>query len=116
MLNYGEFVMKKVLLVALIVGLVGCGGFGAGAQHAPGFIYNETKVPAWDLTVATTTDMSTRSGTATCKSILGLFSTGDCTVEAAKKAAGVTKVNNVEFDVKNILGVYAEYTTKVYGQ
>ena len=61
-------------------------------------------------------DASTSSGSATCKSILALFSTGDCSVEAAKKAAGISKVNNVEFDVKNILGVYAEYTTKVYGQ
>ena len=111
--------MKKIgLVLALlaVITLAGCAGMGTAAQHTPGFLFSEAKVPAWDLTVQTSTDASTRSGSAVCKSILGLVAMGDCSIEAAKKAGGITKVNNAEFELKNILGVYAEYTTRVYGQ
>jgi len=32
------------------------------------------------------------------------------------KNGGITKVHHVDSKVKNILGVYAEYTTVVYGE
>jgi hypothetical protein len=46
---------------------------------------------------------------------LGLVATGDCSIQAAKEAGGVREVQNVDVKVKNILGVYAQYTTKVSG-
>jgi len=34
---------------------------------------------------------------------------GDCSIEAAKKNGGITKVNNVDWDANNILGIYGSY-------
>jgi hypothetical protein len=60
-------------------------------------------------------------GKAMAKGILG-FATGDCSYEAAYKdalsrAPGATKLLNVQVDhyTKNVLGVYAEFTTIVKG-
>lgn len=114
--------MKKTIvsLVALpvLATLTGCAaaGAGAGSWHAPGFLYNETHVPATHLAANTNGEVVTKTGSAMCKSILGLVSTGDCSVQAAKENGNIASVNNVEYHVKNILGIYAEYTTKVYGK
>jgi TRL-like protein family len=107
----------SLLALPLIASLSGCyAGVGAGAMHAPGLLYNETKVPATHLAAQMDTDVVTKSGSAMCKSVLGLVSMGDCSVEAAKENGNISRVNNVEYNVKNLLGLYAEYTTKVYGQ
>jgi len=54
-------------------------------------------------------------GTATATSILGLIATGDASIEAATRNGGITKVKYVDYSVKNILGLFGEYTTTVYG-
>ncbi|MBI1920511.1 MAG: hypothetical protein HYS23_05435 [Geobacter sp.] len=54
-------------------------------------------------------------GTATCKGILG-FAAGDCSIEAAMKNGNITKIHHVDSDTKNVLGIYAEYTVKVFGE
>ena len=111
--------MKKITLALSAIaalGLSACAGAGMGAGAVPGFLYTETKVPLFDTTTSTTSDAGTKSGTAMCKSILGWVAMGDCSVETAKKAGGISKISNVQVDVKNILGVYAEYTLKVVGQ
>ena len=41
---------------------------------------------------------------------------GDCSIEQAMKNGGITKVHHVSSKVRNILGVYAEYTTIVHGE
>lgn len=58
---------------------------------------------------------SSKKGEAKATGILGVC-LGDCSIEAAMKAGGITKVHHVDSKVKNILGVYAEYITVVYGE
>ncbi len=51
-----------------------------------------------------------------CKSVLGLVAVGDCSIDAAKKNGGITKVNHVDMDVMNILGIYGSYKVIVSGE
>jgi hypothetical protein len=57
-----------------------------------------------------------KAGEAKATSILGLICTGDCSVQAAAKAGGITKVTTVEHHSKSILGLFAEFTTQVTGE
>lgn len=65
---------------------------------------------------ATANSSATKTGEATCKSILTLVATGDCSIEAAKKAGGITQVSSVDFKANNILGIIGTYTTIVKGK
>jgi len=59
---------------------------------------------------------STRTGEATCTSVLAVVAMGDCSIEAAMKNGGITKVNHVDWDVRNILGIYGTYKVIVHGE
>ena len=106
--------MKKALIGSLVLaGMMLSGCFAAGvASPIPGFLWGDVKAPREGLSDAA--DM--KAGMATCKSILGWVALGDCSVEAAKRAGGLSKVQYVDVKVKNYVGVYAEYTTVVKGQ
>jgi hypothetical protein len=56
-----------------------------------------------------------KTGRACMNSILGLVAIGDASLEAAKAAGGITNVANINYEVKNILGVYGEYCLVVKG-
>jgi hypothetical protein len=58
----------------------------------------------------------TKQGEATCVSILGWFGFGDCTIKTAAANAGVDEITNVDSKTVSILGMYASYTTVVYGK
>ena len=44
------------------------------------------------------------------------FATGDASIGAAMRNGGITKIHHVDYDVKNILFLYNEVTTIVYGE
>lgn len=102
--------MKKVLASALLVSaatLAGC------ASPLPvGGLLTDVTLPI----AATSNASATKTGEATCKSILGMVATGDCSIEAAKKAGGIKTVSSVDFKANNILGVIGTYTTIVKGK
>jgi hypothetical protein len=54
-------------------------------------------------------------GKATSTSILGLVATGDASIETAAKNGGIKTIKFVDYEVHNILGIYGQYTTIVYG-
>ena len=56
-----------------------------------------------------------KCGTATSKSIV-VYTTGDSSLKAAMDAGGISKVNHVDYEVKNIFNVYSEATTIVWGE
>ncbi len=45
-----------------------------------------------------------------------IFATGDASISAAMKAGGITRVHHVDSESLTILGIYAKYTTIVYGE
>lgn len=44
------------------------------------------------------------------------FSMGDASIDAAMKDGGITKIHHVDCKVFQVLGLYAKYTTIVYGE
>jgi len=102
--------MKKVLVaivLTMLFALYGCAGL-----IPAGSIYSGVKMP---LGATANSGAAAKTGEATCISILSLISFGDCSIDAAKKNGGITKVTHVDWDVQNILGIYGKYTVVVSG-
>ncbi len=106
--------MKKLgMLFTLLLSasvFTGCYA-GLGVQPVPGVLYASVKGPVH----ATSNQQSTKSGTATCSSILGLIATGDCSIEAAARAGGIKTIHHIDHETTNLIGIYATYTTRVHG-
>ena len=100
---------RGLLTGVLGLAITGCAGM---AVPIPGGLYAKVQTPQTGISDAA--DLKT--GTAECESILGWIAVGDCSIEAAKKNGGITKVQYSDMHSKNILGVYATYTTVVKGQ
>ena len=99
---------KVLALVLLItIGLSGCATF-----WPTGALYTEVKGP---IAVGNDGFSYSKVGTAKATSILGLVATGDASIKTAMEDGKITKVKYVDFHVKNILGIYGEYATTVYG-
>lgn len=102
--------MKNLLLIVAIATLfTSCAMVSAPVN---GGIYGDVKAPL----AVTSNSGSSKVGTAEAKSILGFISSGDASIEAAAKSAGITKIHHVDYHAKNILTFYATYTTIVYGE
>lgn len=103
--------MKRVLLTVAGLALLaatGCAGMGS---PIPGGLYADVKTPR----DAETGPGATKVGIATCESILGWIAVGDCSIATAKQNGQINTIQSVDYDVKNILNVYATYTTRVRG-
>jgi len=103
--------MKK-LLVIFAIGML-CILTGCATIMPMGSAYTGTKLP---FMTTSNSGVSTKTGEAQCISVMGLVAVGDCSIETAKKNGGITKVNHVDWNVKNILGVYGSYTVIVSGE
>jgi len=103
--------MKKisfmVLVLFLAVMLNGC-----ATPYPMGAIYTEIKAP---VAVGDGGVSYNKTGVAKATSILGLVAMGDCSIKTAAANGGIKNIKYVDYDAKNTLGVYGEYTTTVYG-
>jgi hypothetical protein len=77
-----------------------------------GFIYTDMKSPM----AITSNSGSSKVGMAKAQSILGIAATGDASIEAAAKSAGITKIHHVDEHGTSILGIVASYEVIVYGE
>lgn len=77
-----------------------------------GIWYTDVKAPL----IATSNSNSTKVGSAEATSILGLVATGDASIDAAAKSAGITKIHHVDEQSTSILGFFAKYKVYVYGE
>jgi len=77
-----------------------------------GMLYTDVKSPV----AATSNSASSKVGTGSASSYLGAVAIGDASIDAAAKAAGITKIHHVDAHSKNILGLVATYTVYVYGE
>jgi hypothetical protein len=105
--------MKSKLAVAVLAlaALNGCATAVGGNGFALGWAYSGYKSPGQ---VGTGAD--TKLGEACASSILGIVATGDASIEAAKKAGGITQIAYVDLDQFSVVGVYATSCTIVHGQ
>jgi hypothetical protein len=102
--------MKKFLALILIAGFMSSCAFTSAPLM--GGLYTDIKAP---LAVTSNTG-STKVGTAKATSILGIVATGDASIEAASRSAGITKIHHVDYQATSIIGVYATFTVMVYGE
>ncbi len=77
-----------------------------------GTLYTDVKAPL----IATSNSGSVKVGSAEATSILGIVATGDASIDAAAKSAGITKIHHVDEHVTNILGILSTYKVVVYGE
>ena len=105
--------MKKTLLILALLPLIAVFVIGCASPFPIGAIYTEVKLPVAASSVGV---RAGKVGTATSTSVLGIVATGDSSITTAARAGGITKISHVDFESKNILGLYGTYTTKVYGE
>jgi hypothetical protein len=96
--------------VALSVLGTGCVMPMRGSVMAPITLDHVVSDPGVDNAVR-----PTKHGEAKASAIL-FFGTGDASIQTAMKAGGITKVHHVDYNVKNILFIYSEVITTVYGE
>ena len=101
--------MKKAICVGMLAGMAMLSG--CASSMPIGTLYTELRLP-----ITATEAKGKKEGTAECKSVMSLVATGDCSIEAAKKNGGITKVSNVDWEAKSILGIIGEYKIHVYGE
>ena len=103
------------ILEVLCASLVGCAGFYvAPVVPPPGFVYTEYRAPV-DIDAANS-PITGKRGTAYSENILGLVAWGDASVKAAADSAGIRKVEHIDYEVFNVLGVYSKFSVVVYGE
>jgi len=102
----------KIFVVSAVLALFLSGCAAYTDSPALGALYTDVKAPL----IATSNGGSTKVGTAQATSILGLVATGDASIEAAAKSAGIKKIHHVDYQSTNILGIFATYKVYVYGE
>lgn len=95
-------------LAAMVFLVTGC-----ATPYPVGLLYTELNLPQQAVTQSEVS--YTKVGVAKATSVLGLVTTGDASQRAAIRNGQITKVKYVDYSVKNILGIYGEYTVTVYG-
>jgi hypothetical protein len=83
-----------------------------------GVVYNDTKAPSGLDRAETTGDnkAAPKTGRACSAGVLGVAAWGDASIDAAKKAGGITSVHSIEYEATAVLGlVYVNVCTIVHG-
>ena len=109
-----EIKMKKTLVVSAIgaMSLLLSGCLCAPFEPPVGLV-SVIKAP---LSTEGNWEMGSKSGESSSISILGLVAVGDCSISTAADAGGVSKVNHVDYEYRNVLGIYQKATVIVYGE
>jgi hypothetical protein len=108
---------KRLLMaVALLVGVCGC----RSGAYPVGILYNGTTIPQEDIDKAElggAPKPGEKVGEACATGILGMVAWGDASVDAAKRAGGITEVHSVEYKPTAVLvGAYFSACTVVHGK
>jgi hypothetical protein len=106
--------LRSLTLATAAAAVVSLSGCAAARSPVTGAWYTDVK--ANDSATSNTELAAPKVGRATAKSYVGLVGLGDCTIAAAAKSAGITKIAHVDYETMSILGLYAETTTVVYGE
>ena len=102
--------MKKTLALVALTAVGFMFASCASGTRPVGTVYAEVSDP-----VAVSGNSGSRVGEATSTSYLGVVALGDSSIDAAKRAGGISTVSSVDVKRKNILGIISTYTTVVRG-
>ena len=89
--------------------LTGCAAIGHAPVTAPITLHEKGPVAAGPAAG------SAKVGRAEAWGIL-VFATGDASISTAMRNGGITRIHHVDHETSSFLGVYAKYTTIVYGE
>ena len=105
--------MRLLLASICLLAATGC-YYSAPVIPPMGMAFADVSAPI-DID-AEATPVSAKVGEAEAMSILGLVALGDCSIDAAAKAGGLTTVEYLDYHYFNIIGVYQTFTTRAYGK
>ena len=77
-----------------------------------GTLYTDVKSPF----AVTSNSGASKVGSAEATCILGILATGDASITAATKKAGITKIHHIDQHATSILGLFSKYEIFVYGE
>jgi len=98
--------MTMIALAVVLSLLAGCGGL----------IYTGVKTPMTQISTPLSDTPGNKVGKASCKSYVWVVTVGDCSIKAAMKDGGLSKVHHVDTEITQILsGLYGNLTMVVYG-
>lgn len=115
---------RRLPLPALLGALGALSSLGAACMpinsqgYPVGLVYSATQAPSVMDRVETTGEnkAAPKTGRACSTGILGVFAFGDASLDAAKKAGGITSIHSVEYEATALLGVvYVTACTIVHG-
>lgn len=110
--------MKKLVLALGLGGAMaffsGC-ATGTTAGLTAGLLYSDMTGPVAATSAAGKYSRDSKEGRATCSNIFGLFSVGDCSVDAASRNGNISQIKSVDTKIWSILGIYTASTTIVKG-
>ncbi len=104
---------KKVKIFALLLSVVALMSSCATVKSPlTGIWYTNVKAPV----AVTSNSNSTKVGSSEATSILGIVATGDASIDAAAKSAGITKIQHVDEKATSSLCFFAKYKVFVCGE
>lgn len=103
--------MKYLIAVSLLGMMVLAGCVSPAGAPIMGAIYTDVSGPA----AAGPAAGFSKVGQSEAVGII-CVATGDASIDAAAKSAGITKIHHVDVNYMSILGVYGKTTTTVYGE
>src|SRR5690554_2121387 len=92
------------LLLVSLFALQGCAA--TAASPVSGFLYSDIQAPFSGEGDAA----GSLVGEATCVSYLGIVAVGDCSIQTARTAGGISTIHFIDYQTTNILGLYATFT------
>lgn len=102
--------LKRLGLISVAAATLGLGG--CATSFPVGSLITDVTYP---VTATSNSGAAAKVGEAECQSILTLVAQGDCSIDAAAKKAGITKIHHVDWHANNILGIIGKYKVTVYG-
>lgn len=106
--------MLCLALLALVC--TGCGRFAAPVIPPTGGAYTNIRGPL-DLESREGKSIGAKKGIATTTAWLGLWSTGDSSIEAAARLGGIDRIDHIDYEYRNLLwGLKSSFSTVVYGE
>lgn len=107
--------MRSAMVVLVCVGIVSASGCFYVAPVIPptGGLFSQISAPL-DVDLDKT-ELGSKQGSASTVAVLGLIAFGDASTQAAAQNGGLRTINHADYAFLNVLGVFQQFTTTVYG-
>ena len=104
--------MKAIILLSFILLFTGCVTTGFYSKTGPSLVSVQTESGV----IAYNKGDIEKTGQACSQNVLGIVSFGDSGIGKAKSYGGLEKVFFFDTEFLNVLGIFGQVCTKVYGQ